>query len=151
MPYLQLDVPARYPSGLKRGLAQRLGRTYAEIMQTTSDLVIVTFRELGEGNVWHCGPEEAVPAAVLCCEIRRGRPPEQRSRLAAALIDACVETLGLDPLRMEVEFTQHAGDEIYLNGLVDGVIQGSLGRDWTPAETETPLFESMIAERRAVR
>jgi hypothetical protein len=44
MPYLQLDVPARYSLEVKRGLARRLGNLYAEIMlefnNSTPDLTI---------------------------------------------------------------------------------------------------------------
>jgi phenylpyruvate tautomerase PptA (4-oxalocrotonate tautomerase family) len=139
MPYLHLDVPACYSLTVKRDLAQRLGRLYAEIMQTTPDLVDVTFRELGEGGVWRCGDNAPVPAAVLTLEIRRGRPAEQRARLASALHDACVEALALNPELLSVEFTQHAGDEIYRKGFVDGVLHGALGKDWSPSELETSL------------
>jgi phenylpyruvate tautomerase PptA (4-oxalocrotonate tautomerase family) len=149
MPHLHLDVSANYPVAVKRDLAQRMGNLYAEFMQTTPDLVDVTFRELGEGGVWHCGEGTPVPAAVLSCEIRRGRPPEQRARLAEALLDACVEALGLDPVLLSVEFTQHAGDEIYRKVMVDGVPQGGLGADWSPEETKTPLMETLKAARRA--
>jgi phenylpyruvate tautomerase PptA (4-oxalocrotonate tautomerase family) len=44
MPYLQLDVPNRYPVEVKRDLARRLGDAYSRIMQTTPDLVTVAFR-----------------------------------------------------------------------------------------------------------
>jgi len=151
MPHLQLDVPKHYPLSVKRDLAGRLGRHYAEIMQTTADLVHVTFRELGEGGVWHCTAGEPVtPAAVLSCDIRRGRPAEQRARLGEVLLNACVEALGLDPLLMTVEFTQHAGDEIYGKILVDGVPQGGLGKDWSPSETQSPLMETLRSEARGV-
>src|SRR5579862_9528065 len=107
MPHLQLDVPAEYTPAVKRDLARRMGRLYAKFMQTTPDLVDVTFRELREGSLWRCGEDDPEPAAVLTCDIRRGRTPEQRALLGEALVDACVETLGLDPLRLSVEFTQH--------------------------------------------
>lgn len=149
MPHLQLDVPNHYPAGQKRDLAKRLGSLYAEIMQTTADLVHVTIRETGKGGVWRCSAADPLPSAVLSCEIRRGRPAEQRARLAKALLDACVEILGLDQISMSVEFTQHAGDEIHLNVLIDGVLHGSLGKDWSPNETEVPLVERMVAEERA--
>jgi phenylpyruvate tautomerase PptA (4-oxalocrotonate tautomerase family) len=93
MPYLQLDVPAHYPVDVKRRLARRLGDQFARIMQTTPNLVTVAFRELGEGGVWACSAGEPEPAAMIVCDVRRGRPPEQRAELAQALIDACVETL----------------------------------------------------------
>jgi phenylpyruvate tautomerase PptA (4-oxalocrotonate tautomerase family) len=127
MPYLQLDVPNHYPVEVKRDLARRLGDKYAGIMQTTPDLVIVAFRELGEGGVWCCSAGEPEPATLFSCDIRRGRPPEQRAELAQALIDACVETLGLRGVRFAVEFTQHKSDEMYRPGR-------GWSTEWTPAE-----------------
>jgi hypothetical protein len=81
-------------------------------------------------------------------DIRSGRPPEQRARLAEALTDACVEALGLDPLMMSVEFTQHSGDEIFRKILIDGTIQGGLSKDWSTSETVTSLVETLRAEHR---
>ena len=102
MPYIQLDVPNHYSVDVKRDLARRLGDQFARIMQTTPDMVRVSIRELGEGGVWRCGAGEPEPAAQLSCDIRRGRTPEQRAQLAQALIDACVETLGLRSDRLMV-------------------------------------------------
>jgi phenylpyruvate tautomerase PptA (4-oxalocrotonate tautomerase family) len=79
MPYLQMDVSHRYPIEVKRGLAQRLGTIYADVMQTVSNKVTVAFRELEEGSLWRCGVGEPTTAAVLMCDIRRGRPAEQRA------------------------------------------------------------------------
>jgi phenylpyruvate tautomerase PptA (4-oxalocrotonate tautomerase family) len=126
MPYLQLDVAASYPIAVKRGLAQRLGALYAEIMLTVPERVSVGFRELNKGGLWRCGAGEPEPAAVLMCDIRRGRPVEQRARLAEALVKACVETLNLRPDRLAVEFTQHSGDEMYRDG--------QFSTDWDSAE-----------------
>jgi phenylpyruvate tautomerase PptA (4-oxalocrotonate tautomerase family) len=148
MPHLQLEVPTRYPIDVKRNLAQRLGSLYAQVMQTTPDLVHITIREL-EGGVWQSGVTEAVPSAIMSCDIRRGRPAEQRERLADALHTACVEALSLNPERLYIEFTQHSGDEIFLKAMVDGVLRGGLGRDWSPTEADKPLLEEMKAEYRA--
>ena len=125
MPYLQLDVPEHYPVEVKRDLARRLGDQFARIMQTTPDMVRVAIRELGEGGVWHCGAGEPEPAACISCDIRRGRTPEQRLKLAQAIVEACAETLGL-PKHTLVEFTQHPGDEFFG--------PGGLAPDWSPAE-----------------
>ena len=129
MPYFQIDVSKKYPVEVKRDLARRLGDQYARIMQTTPDMVRVSIRELGEGGVWHCGAGEPEPTVCISCDIRSGRPPEQRLKFALALVDACKETLGL---RTDIiaEFTQHPGDESFGTGF--------WGRgwapDWTPAE-----------------
>jgi phenylpyruvate tautomerase PptA (4-oxalocrotonate tautomerase family) len=61
------------------------------------------------------------------CAVRRGRTPEQRAALAQALVEACVEALGLRSDRFVVEFTQHASDEMYRPGR-------GWGTEWTPAE-----------------
>jgi phenylpyruvate tautomerase PptA (4-oxalocrotonate tautomerase family) len=127
MPYLQLDLPRHYPVDVKRDLARRLGDEYARIMQTTPDLVTIAFRELGEGGVWSCSAGAPEPAAMICCDIRRGRPPAQRAELAQALIDACVEKLALRSDRLAVEFTQHSSDEMYRHGR-------GWGTEWSPAE-----------------
>ena len=132
MPYLQLDVPGRHSVDDKRRLARRLGDIFARIMQTGPEQVTVAFRDLGEGGVWRCGAGDPEPAALLMCDIRRGRPPEQRAELAEALVAACVEELGLRRDRLAVEFTQHAGDEMYK------AEQGGLGADWTPEEETIP-------------
>jgi phenylpyruvate tautomerase PptA (4-oxalocrotonate tautomerase family) len=135
MPYLQLDVSHRYPIEVKRLLAQRLGFIYADIMQTVQDKVTIAFRQLEEGGLWRCGIGEPTPAAVLMCDIRRGRPAEQRTRLAEALVAACVEALALSPAALLVAFTQHAGEEIFSPSR-------GLARDWTPAEAATLASES---------
>ena len=128
MPYLQLDLPFRYPAEVKRRLAKRLGAIHAEIMRANVRRVSVAFRELGDGNLWRCTPDEPYPAALLMLDIRRGRPPEQRVRLAAALVAACREELGLETHQLNVEFTQHAGDEMYHPML------GGLSDDWREDE-----------------
>jgi len=135
MPYLQMDVSHRYPIEVKRRIAQRLGSIYADVMQTLPDKVTVAFRELEEGSLWRCGVGEPTTAAVLMCDIRRGRPAEQRARLAEALVAACAEGLALTPTALLVEFTQHAGDEIFSPGR-------GLAHDWTPAEAQTSALDS---------
>lgn len=126
MPFLQLELPQRYPADVKQRLARRMGDLYAQHMQTRPDAVRVAFRELTDGGLWRCSDGEPTPTAVLMCDIRRGRPPEQRAQLAEALIEACVEALAL-PTGMLVEFTQHSGDEMYRAGR-------GWAEDWTPAE-----------------
>src|SRR5688572_10049023 len=126
MPYLQLDVPRAYPVEVKRRLARRMGEIYARVMQTEASRVRVGFRELAEGNLWHCTEGEPRPGVVLACDIRRGRTAAQRAALSEELIAACREVLDL-PGDVLVEFTQHSGDELYREGK-------GMARDWTPQD-----------------
>jgi phenylpyruvate tautomerase PptA (4-oxalocrotonate tautomerase family) len=131
MPYLHFDLPARYPAEVKRTLAARLGALYAEIMQTSPRIVKVSFRELGEENLFRCGAPDGGAEAVVVgqCDIRRGRPVEQRATLANAIVEACSEALGVPASRIELEFTQHSGDEMFRNG--------GFANDWSPAESDS--------------
>ena len=113
MPSLQLFAPATYPDGVKRALAQRLGDTYAETMDTELETVTVAIPDMGADGVWRCGPDGPLPAALLMCDIRRGRSAERRKELARRLIADCHQVAGIDPDRVKVEFTQHSGDEMY--------------------------------------
>jgi phenylpyruvate tautomerase PptA (4-oxalocrotonate tautomerase family) len=128
MPYLQLDVNDHYPPATKQLLAKRMGDIYAAIMKADVNRITITIRELGEGAVWRCNTTEPVPAALLMCDIRRGRSAETRALLAKTLIECCVEVLGLQTNRLNVEFTQHAGDEMYHPML------GGLSDDWREDE-----------------
>ena len=128
MPYLQLDVSEEYSVNDKKRLAKRLGDIYADVMQASVKRITVAIREL-DGGVWRCSEADPYPAALLMCDIRKGRPAEQRSRLAEALVEACIDTLGLRIDQINVEFTQHAGDEMYHSML------GGLSDDWNENET----------------
>lgn len=130
MPYLQLDVVGPHAPADKQRLARRMSETYAAMMSVDVRRVSVAVRELGEGGLWRI-PEagaEAVPASVMMLDIRRGRSPELRLAVAKALCALCGEILGLREDRLNVEFTQHDGDEMFHPAL------GGYSPDWTPGE-----------------
>ena len=128
MPYLQLDVSVPYAPDAKRRLAKQLGEIYALKMQADVSRISVAIRELTPGGLWRCTPGEPYEAALLMCDIRKGRPPEQRAELAKALIDACLDILGIRIEQINVEFTQHTGDEMY------HPMRGGLSADWRADE-----------------
>jgi phenylpyruvate tautomerase PptA (4-oxalocrotonate tautomerase family) len=128
MPYLQLEVTKNYPVATKQQLAKKMGDIYARIMNANVKRVTITIRELGDGGVWRCSDGEPTQAAILMCDVRAGRSIEVRAELSKALIDVCNEMLGLEVNSLNIEFTQHTGDEMYhqwMNGFSD---------DWSPGE-----------------
>src|ERR1700743_2036445 len=130
MPYLQLDVNGHYPADDKRRLAAKMSETYAEMMSVDIRRISVAIRELGEGGVWRMPDPDGdpVPVSLMMLDIRKGRPPELRMELAKALCAHCIEVLGLREDRLNVEFTQHTGDEMYHPAL------GGYSPEWTPGE-----------------
>ena len=71
---------------------------------------------------------EPVPVSVMMLDIRKGRSAELRMEVAKALCAHCVEILGLREDRLNVEFMQHSGDEMYHPTL------GGYSPEWSPDE-----------------
>lgn len=130
MPYLQLDVNGRYTVADKRRLAAEMSQTYARMMDVDIRRISVAIRELGEGGVWRIPEEggEPEPVSLMMLDIRRGRPAALRMDVAKALCAHCIDILGLREDRLNVEFTQHDGDEMYHPTL------GGFSPDWQPGE-----------------
>ena len=128
MPYLQLDVGGRHASDVKRRTAQRMAETYASLMSVDLRRVTVAIRECGDGALWRVVDGEPIEVALLMCDIRRGRPAALRLELAHRLIADCVAGLGLRDDRINVEFTQHSGDEMVHPTL------GGFSPDWSADE-----------------
>lgn len=131
MPYLQLDVAGPHSQADKQRLARRMSEAYAAMMSVDVRRISVAIRELGDGGVWRMVEAGGDPVAVsvMMLDIRRGRPPELRMEVAKALCACCVEILGLEEDRLNVEFTQHSGDEMYHSAL------GGFSPDWEPGES----------------
>ncbi len=129
MPYLQLDVNGHYSVEDKKRLVRKMSETYSSMMNMDIRRISVAIRELGEGGLWRIIDGEPTPASVLMCDIRQGRSAAQRLAVAKALCNDCIDILGLPADRLNVEFTQHAGDEMYHPAL------GGWSPEWSNDET----------------
>ena len=129
MPYLHLDLRGSYPVEVKRELATRLCKLYAEVMETQLWRPNVGIAELGKHNLYHLGSDGLESITMVMVEFRRGRSAERRLALGRAIVDICVELLGVPRRTVMVEFTPHRGEEILRDG--------NWVADWTPAEAVT--------------
>jgi phenylpyruvate tautomerase PptA (4-oxalocrotonate tautomerase family) len=130
MPYLQLDVTGAYTVHDKKRLAIAMSETYARMMSVDIRRISVAIRELGEGGLWRTAGagQEPKQVSMLMLDVRRGRPAALRMEVAKALCSHCSEILGLREDSLNVEFTQHDGDEMYHPTL------GGFSPDWKPGE-----------------
>lgn len=131
MPYMHLDLPGKFPAEKKRRLAERLCRTYSEVMKTESWRPNVGIAELGEDNLFHLAADGLEPIVMVLVEFRAGRPDEFRLELCDRIVDACIEILGVPRKWVLIEFTPHVGKEIYRDG--------KWVKDWTPDEAGAAL------------
>jgi phenylpyruvate tautomerase PptA (4-oxalocrotonate tautomerase family) len=125
MPCLQLDVNGHYPVEEKKRLVRKLSETYSGMLAVEVGRISIAIRELGEGGLWRTIDGEPVPAAVLMCDIRRGRSENLRLEVAKALCKDCIDIFGLSAELLNVVFTQHAGDEMYHPGM------GGVSPEWS--------------------
>lgn len=130
MPYLQLDVAGHYSVEDKQRLAAKMSATYATMMSVDIRRITVAIRELGPGGLWRVTETggEPEPVSLMMLDIRKGRTADLRLALAKALCHHCIEILGLRENRLNVEFTQHSGDEMYHPAL------GGYSPDWEPGQ-----------------
>lgn len=128
MPYLQLDVNGHYTVEKKEQLVHALCDAYSTIMSMDIRRISIAIRELGDGGVWRIIDGRPALVSVLMCDIRQGRSAELRLEVAKALCKICIEILGLHPDKLNVEFTQHSGDEMYHPAL------GGFSPEWSAAE-----------------
>lgn len=126
MPYLQVDLPAPAGAAAKERFARALADLYATAMETGSHIPSIAFRELGPGNLVRLQDGELRAVLVIMCDIRRGRPPEQRETLARAIATLASEIFEVDALQVVVEFTQHTPDEMFR--------YGAIAPEWSPQE-----------------
>ena len=127
MPYLHLDLPLAVAAADRAEIATGLAHTYARVMETNPERVTVAFRELGDDGVVRIGPGGVLETVIVVnCDVRRGRPPEQRERLGDAVAALLEEALGWPRRRTILEFTEHAGNEVWRST--------GLGTDWSPRE-----------------
>ncbi len=84
MPYLHLDLPGTYPVEVKRELATRLCKLYAELMETQLWRPNVGFAELGQDNLYRLGLDGLESITMVLVEFRRGRTAQQRLALGSS-------------------------------------------------------------------
>lgn len=128
MPYLQLDLCCRCSPEDKKRLAVAMCETYSRIMSVDIRRISVAIRELGESSLWRIAEvgKEPMPVSMMMLDIRSGRPSELRASVAKALCAHCIDILGLAQDQLNVEFTQHSGDEMYHPAF------GGFSPDWEP-------------------
>src|SRR5258708_20072489 len=105
MPYLHLDLPGTYPVEVKRELATRLCKLYADLMETQLWRPNIGIAELGQDNLYRLGPDGLEPVTIVLVEFRRGRTAQQRLALGRAIVYSCAELHSLPRLPDFPHFT----------------------------------------------
>lgn len=115
MPHLQFEFNREVPDDIKQTLAENVMRIFARVMDTGTDHIGVTFREvsthgLALGRV--SNPEEGI--AFVNADVRAGRSPEQRRNLALGFMKEIHKLCRIPSANIYVIFTEHSGESFHL-------------------------------------
>lgn len=108
MPHLQLELNRQIPETVKKALTQNVIRLCADVMQVDRNQIGITLREVGTyslalGRV--NDPEEGI--AFVNADIRGGRSPEQRRKLALGCMEEIHSLCEIPQQNMNIVFTEH--------------------------------------------
>ena len=144
MPHLQFEMNFAVTPDEKKRFAGAVIRHFSQVMDTGTDHIAVTLRCFRPENLTF-GRAGATGArtAFVNADIRLGRTPEQKRKLALACIDEIARTWGVAREAVYVVYTEHDGEHFQLS---DRVLPS-----WTTGEdplADAPRLERPGAARR---
>jgi phenylpyruvate tautomerase PptA (4-oxalocrotonate tautomerase family) len=115
MPHLQFELNLRPPAEEKRRFAEAMVQHFARIMDTGTDHIGITFRcHDADDLVFGRAEQPTRGIAFLDADIRRGRTPDQKRRLALAAIEELNRFWKIPKRSVYVIYTEHDGEHFQL-------------------------------------
>jgi phenylpyruvate tautomerase PptA (4-oxalocrotonate tautomerase family) len=119
MPHLQFELNFGAAAEEKKRFSEAVIRHFSEIMDTGTDHIAVTLRCFASEDLTF---GRAAPSggrtAFVDADIRSGRAPAQKRRLALAFIDEIARTWRVAPEAVYVILTEHDGEHFQLSDRV---------------------------------
>ena len=116
MPHLQFEFNREIPDATKRQLSTNVMRLFSEVMDTGTDHIGITFREVGTYGLAlgrDRKPEDGI--AFVNADIRSGRSVEQRRELALRMMNEIRLLCNIPIANMYVIYTDHPGESFHLH------------------------------------
>ena len=111
MPHLQFEINKKLDKELKISFMSFVEKSFSEIMQTGTDHIAVTLRELDKNSLSLGRVNRKEPICLMNFDIRSGRTSEQQLKLIKTLIIGVQETFGIRKTNQYVTVTNHSGNE----------------------------------------
>ena len=115
MPHLQFEINRSLADEEKISFAEQVRRLFSEVMETTTDHISISIRELGTHNL-SIGrvkePQQGI--AVVNADIRKGRTMTQRRALALGFINLLHDTWAVPKEHVYVTLTEHKGEDFHV-------------------------------------
>jgi len=118
MPHLQIDINKNLSDETKLSIADRFKTIFSRVMDTGTDHIATTIRELGTYNLDIGRVEDhELGVALVNADIREGRDLQKRRELALGFIEILNDLVNIPVKNIYVTFTEHKGEDFHLHEL----------------------------------
>lgn len=111
MPHLQFEITKKVKSEQKLLFINFVEKKFSKIMQTGTDHIAVTIRELERANVSLGRANKNDHICLMNLDIRSGRTYEQKTKLVKELISGIEIFFEIKKSNQYVTITNHIGEE----------------------------------------
>jgi 5-carboxymethyl-2-hydroxymuconate isomerase len=111
MPHLQFEVNKRLNINLKKEFVDFIEIKFSEIMQTGTDHIAISIREMNKENLSLGRVDKEETVCLMNLDIRIGRSDLQKKDLVRNFIIGVEKILGIKAQNQYVTITSHVGEE----------------------------------------
>jgi len=111
MPHLQFEVNKRLNINLKKEFVDFIEIKFSEIMQTGTDHIAISIREMNKENLSLGRVDKEETVCLMNLDIRIGRSDLQKKDLVRNFIIGAEKILGIKAQNQYVTITSHVGEE----------------------------------------
>lgn len=116
MPHLQIDINKSLSDATKTNIANRFKTLFSSVMDTGTDHIATSIRELGTYNL-DIGrvKDHELGVALVNADIREGRELQKRRALALGFIEILNDLVNIPVENIYVTFSEHKGEDFHLH------------------------------------
>jgi len=116
MPHLQIDINRSISDATKKSIANQLKTLFSSVMDTDTDHIATSIRELGTYNL-DIGrvKNHELGVALVNADIREGRELQKRRVLALGFIEILNDLVNIPVENIYVTFCEHKGEDFHLH------------------------------------
>ena len=111
MPHLQFEINKKLEKKSKKEFITFIEKNFSKIMQTGTDHIAITIRELGKENVSLGRAKNNEHVCLMNLDIRLGRTERQKLKLVKTFILGVEKFFRINRKNQYVTFTNHQGSE----------------------------------------
>ena len=123
MPHLQFEINKKLKKNCKQKFIAFIEESFSKIMQTGTDHIAITLRELEKENISLGRVHKNDTLCLMNLDIRSGRSKEQKIELVKTFMHGVEKFLKINKNNQYITFTNHKGIEFnfYEKSLSDWV------------------------------